>query len=203
MLLLFQINFFIFVCFVSAVISFQHRLSPTYRKQYFSPSHLRADLSSSFFKFTNGLFGNKKKNDRIEVTESTDVAIIGAGISGLACANYMVKSNPNISFRIIEARDIAGGRVGSDYVDGFILDKGFQVFIDSYPESKQLLNYEQLQLQPFRPGAIIRIAGKFGLISDPFRRPQDILPSLLSPVGSLIDKLKVKQWAILLVNCLI
>lgn len=47
----------------------------------------------------------------------------------------------------------AGGRIRSDKVDGFILDRGFQVFIESYPEAQQLLNYPDLDLKPFLPGA--------------------------------------------------
>jgi hypothetical protein len=49
----------------------------------------------------------------------TDVIIIGAGISGLACAKNFMKEG--IRFLILEACQRVGGRIKSDRVDGFIL----------------------------------------------------------------------------------
>lgn len=121
-----------------------------------------------------------------------DVLIVGAGISGLSCAVTYQNIAPKSTFLLLEASSTAGGRVGSDNVDGFILDKGFQVFIDSYPEAKGLLDYKDLLLQRFLPGAKVRMAGEFYIVSDPIRRPQDLVPSLLSPIGSLLDKIKVE-----------
>jgi hypothetical protein len=79
----------------------------------------------------------------------------------------------------------------TDYVDGFILDRGFQVFIESYPESRNLFDYDGLDLKPFNPGAYVHFENNFYIVSDPFRRPQDLFASLNSPIGSLIDKVKV------------
>lgn len=122
---------------------------------------------------------------------SVDVVIVGGGIAGLSCASNLCSIAPAASYLLLESNNRAGGRVGSDYIDGYTLDKGFQVFIDSYPEAKLLLDYDDLQLGSFLPGAKVRLAGEFGLVSDPFRRPQDLISSLVSPVGSIIDKVKV------------
>ena len=46
-------------------------------------------------------------------------------------------------------------------------------------------------LKPFYPGALVRYAGQFHRMSDPLRRPQDIVQSLLSPIGSLADKFRM------------
>jgi protoporphyrinogen oxidase len=103
-------------------------------------------------------------------------------------------SDAGISVRLVEASDGVGGRVRSDIVDGYVLDRGFQVFIEAYPEQRAALGkdgYEALNLQPFLPGAIVSVAGKFYTIADPFRAPFLSLKGLFSPVGSLADKLGV------------
>lgn len=41
-----------------------------------------------------------------------------------------------VSFVLLEASDGVGGRVRTDEVDGFLLDRGFQIFLTSYPECK-------------------------------------------------------------------
>ena len=85
--------------------------------------------------------------------DKLDVIIIGAGIAGLTAAKILKAAGKNIL--IIEASDGVGGRVRSDYKDGYILDRGFQVLLTAYPEAKELLNYDQLNLKFFKPGALI------------------------------------------------
>lgn len=76
-------------------------------------------------------------------------------------------------------------------MEGFQLDRGFQVFLTGYPEARQTLGYPSLGLQLFHPGAVIRYAGRFHRMSDPLRRPQDIVQTLLGPIGSLADKFRM------------
>jgi hypothetical protein len=91
--------------------------------------------------------------------------------------------------QILEASDRAGGRIKTDKINGFLLDRGFQVFLTEYPEAKALLNYEKLALKKFLPGAtVLYDEGKFE-IADPFRRPSAFLSTLFAPVGTLKDKL--------------
>ena len=82
-----------------------------------------------------------------------DVIIIGGGVSGLAAANYL----EDFGWKplIIEATSRVGGRVKTDQYEGFLLDRGFQVFLTAYPEAKHLLDYEGLKLEKFSPGALI------------------------------------------------
>ena len=87
-----------------------------------------------------------------------------------------------------------GGRVSSETTDdGFVLDEGFAVFIEEYPEVKKLLDYDALELKPFLPGALVKLKGRDALarVADPLRNPCDIFDSLLSPIGSPIDKAKL------------
>jgi phytoene dehydrogenase-like protein len=101
------------------------------------------------------------------MTKQVEVAIIGAGLAGLACAIELQKNK--IDFQIFEASDGVGGRVRSDIVDGFILDRGFQLYNPSYAEGKRLLDYQDLDLKPFTPGVAIRDGKRLRLVVDPFR----------------------------------
>ena len=101
------------------------------------------------------------------MSKQVEVAIIGAGLAGLACAIELQKNN--IDFQIFEASDGVGGRVRSDVIDGFILDRGFQLYNPSYSEGKRLLNYEALDLKPFIPGVAIRDNKRLRIVVDPFR----------------------------------
>ena len=101
------------------------------------------------------------------MSKQVEVAIIGAGLAGLACAIELQKNN--INFQIFEASDGVGGRVRSDVIDGFILDRGFQLYNPSYPEGKRLLNYDALDLKPFIPGVAIRDNKRLRIVVDPFR----------------------------------
>ena len=75
------------------------------------------------------------------------ITIIGAGISGLTAAVYLHQKNYNV--QILEATDRVGGRIKTDCIDGFRLDRGFQVLLTDYPETKALLNYKKLNLTFF------------------------------------------------------
>jgi phytoene dehydrogenase-like protein len=81
--------------------------------------------------------------------------------------------------------------VRTDLVDGFRLDRGFQVLFTAYPEARALLDYDALGLRRFWPAARVRASGRVSLLGDPFRRPSLLLATVRSPVGTLLDKLRV------------
>lgn len=101
--------------------------------------------------------------------------------------------NKNKKIVLVEASPTYGGRVQSDVTDdGFILDRGFAVFIEQYPLSRQLLDYEALELGQFLPGAMVKLDdSSFAKVVDPLRQPRQLFTALLSPIGSFVDKLKV------------
>lgn len=118
-----------------------------------------------------------------------NVVIIGAGISGLACAKRLMGSG--IDFLILEAGQRIGGRIKSDQVAGFILDHGFQVLQTAYPEARRQLDYGKLKLKPFSPGVAVRMNGEFFYISDPIRRPKALWGTLRAPIGTFADRLRM------------
>lgn len=119
------------------------------------------------------------------------IVIIGAGIAGLTCAKYL-KDN-GIEETILEASDAVGGRVRTDLVDGFKLDRGFQVLLTSYPEAEKLLNYKDLQFKHLPSGARIRNGNDFFVMPNPLKNILTAPQALFSPVGSLFDKMKILQ----------
>ena len=118
-----------------------------------------------------------------------DIAIIGAGLAGLAAANELVNKGHQVT--VLEASDGPGGRVRTDVVDGFRLDRGFQILLDAYPEAQALLDYDALDLQRFTPGAMVHIDGSFHRVGDPLREPAKLFDTLRAPIGSPIDKAKI------------
>jgi len=129
----------------------------------------------------------------------SDVIVIGAGVSGLVCALELTRLG--LSVQILEASDDVGGRVRTDVVDGFRLDRGFQVLLTAYPEARRWLSYDGLQLHTFEPGAVVYCEGGLHRISDPMRRPSQALNSALAPVGTLNDKLLIARLREELIHC--
>jgi protoporphyrinogen oxidase len=121
------------------------------------------------------------------------VIIVGAGIAGLTCAYYLHQKS--VPFIVLESADEVGGRVRTDHVNGYLLDRGFQIFLTSYPEARKLLDYNALNLNAFRSGAIIRQGKRFVQLVNPLKEPLAALPDLFSPVGSLLDKIKILKLA--------
>jgi phytoene dehydrogenase-like protein len=119
------------------------------------------------------------------------VYVVGAGLAGLRCARRLHEKG--VAATVLEAGDGVGGRVRTDRVEDFLLDRGFQVLLTAYPEATEALDYRELELHPFYPGAMIRTGGRFVTVADPFRRRWDGLRTALAPVGGVGDKLKVAK----------
>jgi len=126
------------------------------------------------------------------------IVIIGAGIAGLTCAKYLKENG--IEAVVLEASDAVGGRVRTDKVDGFTLDRGFQVLLTSYPEAIKVLDYDALKLKILPSGARIRLGNQYHLMPNPLKNWTTAPQALLAPVGNLWDKLKVLQLNIKLRN---
>ncbi|MGA1552217.1 MAG: FAD-dependent oxidoreductase, partial [Ilumatobacteraceae bacterium] len=101
------------------------------------------------------------------------VVVVGAGLAGLACAVELRRCG--IEAIIVEASDGVGGRVRTDVVDGFLLDRGFQVMLTAYPELARQFDVDALDLCAFDPGALVWMGGRGHEVSDPFRKPTSLI----------------------------
>ena len=118
-----------------------------------------------------------------------DVVIVGAGLAGLSAAREIQRHG--LSVIVLEASDAVGGRVRTDIVDGFQLDRGFQVMLTAYPELQSQVDMRALDLRPFDPGALVWRNGEGHAVSDPFRKPQTLATTALAPIGSVFDKARI------------
>ena len=79
------------------------------------------------------------------LSDNKPVLIVGAGMAGLACAVTLHRLG--VPFLLFDRDEKVGGRVQTDEIDGYRLDRGFQVLLTAYPEAKRFLDYEKLELK--------------------------------------------------------
>ncbi|MFF9505208.1 NAD(P)/FAD-dependent oxidoreductase [Streptomyces sp. NPDC014656] len=118
---------------------------------------------------------------------SYDVVVVGAGASGLSCAGDLCAAGLRVL--LLEAGDAVGGRMRTDRVAGFTVDRGFQVFNTSYPQVKRRMDLPALRLRPFTPGVLVHTEDGPRLFTDPSRRPlrsRDLLPGRLASGRDLL-----------------
>lgn len=123
------------------------------------------------------------------------VIVVGAGLAGLVCARELRKEGVDVL--VLEASDGVGGRVRTDAVDGFLIDRGFQVLFDAYPAVQRHLDLNRLRLRPFDPGAVICRDGAMSVLTDPFRDGnfRDVASALLTSVLTPADKVRTLEMS--------
>jgi phytoene dehydrogenase-like protein len=121
-----------------------------------------------------------------------DVAIVGAGLAGLTCAVRLAEAGRDVV--VLEASDGVGGRVRTDLVDGFRLDRGFQVLLTGYPAARRWFDLDALDLRAFAPGVRIRHRGRFRRLADPFQAPLAGVAGAVSPVLTPLDGARLLAW---------
>ena len=118
-----------------------------------------------------------------------DVVIVGAGISGLRCAVEL--ETAGVDYLILEKNSFVGGRCSSLSCDGFILDRGFQILLDSYDEVFSFVSEKELGYQRFLSGALIDTDRGGREVFDPFKSSRRLTTAaklVLSDIGSFRDK---------------
>lgn len=127
-----------------------------------------------------------------------DVIVVGAGVAGLAAARHLTDNGANVE--VVEAGDAVGGRIRTDHVDGFRLDRGFQLFNPAYPEGQRMLDLEALDLRSFIAGAQVVVSSRgrrrVARIADPRREPRWLASTLTAPFGSPISTARFGVYAL-------
>ncbi len=127
-----------------------------------------------------------------------DIAVVGAGLAGLAAAVELHKAGHAV--QVFEASDRPGGRVATDEVGGHRCDRGFQIMLAAYPDAATLIDLDRLDMRWFVRGALVRRDGRFHRLGDPLQAtaPTTALATALAtmraPVGSLADKLRILSF---------
>ncbi|MDX6354474.1 MAG: hypothetical protein QOF98_1377, partial [Streptomyces sp.] len=75
---------------------------------------------------------------------TADAIVIGAGLAGLRAAHHLIDAGLTVT--VLEAAERVGGRMATDTVDGFRLDRGPQLLNTSYPELSRLSALRELPL---------------------------------------------------------
>jgi phytoene dehydrogenase-like protein len=120
-----------------------------------------------------------------------DCIIVGGGLAGLACARSLARAGRSVL--VLEAADQVGGRVATDTVDGFRIDRGFQVYNDAYPEGRRQLDLAALRLGRFDAGAVIAEGGRLSRVADPWRQPVAALAAVLAGTVGITDGLRTAR----------
>ena len=122
-----------------------------------------------------------------------DVVVVGAGLAGLECARSLHARGVDV--RLLEAGDAVGGRVRTDHVDGFTLDRGFQVLNPAYPAVRTRVDVAALDLRRLVPGVAVRNHRGLTLLADPRRAPRLIGRTLTSGYLRPGELLALARWA--------
>ena len=97
-----------------------------------------------------------------------DVVVVGAGVAGLSCARELARLGLDVV--LLEAAERVGGRVTSDDVDGFVVDRGFQVLNPAYPNLRKVVPMGRLGLRSFPRQVRVRTGDRLVELNDPSRR---------------------------------
>ena len=126
------------------------------------------------------------------------IVVVGAGLAGLAAARQL--RSASVDTVVLESGARVGGRVQTDVVDGFRMDRGFQLYNPAYPEGQRVLDYDALHFMPFVAGAEVVLAGRSGRrvarLADPRREPTWALSSLRAPIGSPVSTARFGAYAV-------
>ncbi|SCE98379.1 Protoporphyrinogen oxidase [Micromonospora coriariae] len=123
----------------------------------------------------------------------TDVVIVGGGLAGLAAARRLHRAG--VPWRLLEASSRIGGRIATDVVDGYLIDRGFQVLNTAYPRLGTLLDTDRLDLGYFTSGVLVRKGDDLLRLVNPLREPTGGPRTALAGVGTLLDRLRFAALA--------
>ncbi|MEU5250366.1 NAD(P)/FAD-dependent oxidoreductase [Streptomyces longwoodensis] len=87
-----------------------------------------------------------------------DVVVVGAGVAGLSAAHRLISAG--VTTAVLEAAPCVGGRMSTEKVDGFRLDRIGQLLSTAYPELALSPALSALALRSFAPGVLVHSDGR-------------------------------------------
>ncbi|MEU0205765.1 NAD(P)/FAD-dependent oxidoreductase [Streptomyces canus] len=101
----------------------------------------------------------------LEPAYQADVVIVGAGVAGLSAAHRL--TSQGVTVAVLEAAPCVGGRMSTEKVDGFRLDRIGQLLSTAYPELRLAPGLDGLVLRPFAPGVLLHGDGRHHRVDAP------------------------------------
>ena len=117
------------------------------------------------------------------------IAVVGAGLAGLRCAQELHRRGRE--FLVFEAETEPGGRVRSRSLDGFVLDCGFQVILSSYAAVKDAVDIFSLRPRRFASGALLARGSNLTRLESPIADLHAFISGATTNVFSFADKLRL------------
>ena len=115
--------------------------------------------------------------------------VVGAGLAGLNATLTLQDAGHDVT--LIDSADRAGGRVATDILDGFLLDRGFQLINANYPELKRLNAINQISFIEAPRAVSVTIEGKKSFLGDPRKH---LTSAFSSQTGSVLEKMRLLTY---------
>ncbi len=121
--------------------------------------------------------------------DATDVAVIGAGLAGLTCARALEESG--LSVRVLERSARVGGRVGTDVIDGFRCDRGFQWLNAGDPDLRESVDVAALNPRPIERGMVLAHPEGYRILQG---SQTALIAAIRSGIGQPQDIARLMRW---------
>lgn len=119
---------------------------------------------------------------------TAEIVIVGGGISGLSTAYFLLKKNPQLDIKIIEAEKRAGGKIITENISGFLCEAGVNGFLSNKPSTIALS--KELNIEPIKGSEASK--RRFILIDGSLKEvPVNPVKFFFSPLLSLSGKIRM------------